>query len=83
VALPDQRKGLIVLSLEPGGPAATAGVLVGDILLTVGGKSVNDTDDIQAALEPHRVGEPIEVELLRGGALQRLTVTVGDRPRKS
>src|SRR6266567_818037 len=47
VELPDHRRGLIVLSLEPDGPAAKAGVLIGDILVSLGGSAVDDTDDIQ------------------------------------
>ena len=37
VELPDHQKGLIVLSLEPEGPAARAGLLIGDILVSLGG----------------------------------------------
>src|SRR5215470_2346231 len=40
VELPDHHKGLIVLSLEPAGPAAKAGVLIGDIVVQLGGKAV-------------------------------------------
>src|SRR6266436_3944329 len=47
VELPDHHKGLIVLSLEREGPAAKAGVLIGDILISLGGSAVSDTDDIQ------------------------------------
>jgi S1-C subfamily serine protease len=82
VELPDHQKGLIVLSLEPKGPAATAGVLIGDILVSLGGKAVADTDDIQAALEGHAVGSPIEAGVSRGGAVRNIAITVGERPRK-
>src|SRR5664279_2290687 len=51
VELPDHHKGLIVLSLEPAGPASSAGILIGDILVTLGGKPVQDTDDIQHELD--------------------------------
>jgi S1-C subfamily serine protease len=83
VELPDHHKGLIVLSLEPEGPAANAGVLIGDVLVSLGGRAVSDTDDIQSALETRAVGEPIEAALVRGGASQSLTITVGERPRRS
>jgi len=81
VELPDHQKGLIVLSLEPAGPAATAGVLIGDILTSLGGSPVVDTDDIQAALETHRVGQPIAAVLSRGGVSQTIAITVGERRR--
>ncbi len=83
VELPDHHKGLIVLSLEPEGPAAKAGVLIGDVLVSLGGRAVADTDDIQGALETRAVGEPIEAALVRGGAGQSLTITVGERPHRS
>ena len=41
VVLPDHQKGLIVLSLEPAGPAAKAGVVIGDILVSLAGKPVS------------------------------------------
>jgi len=81
VELPDHHKGLIVLSLAPDGPAAKAGVLIGDILVSLGGSPVADTDDIQGVLESHPVGQEVEAGILRGGASRNLTVTVGERPR--
>jgi S1-C subfamily serine protease len=83
VELPDHQKGLIVLSLEPAGPASSAGVLIGDILVKLGGKPVQDTDDIQLVLEGHAVGGKVEVEVLRGGESRRINVIVGERPRRS
>ena len=54
--LPDHQKGLIVLSLEPDGPAARAGILIGDIVTSVADTAVGDTDDVQLALEKHGAG---------------------------
>lgn len=82
VTLPDHQKGLIVLSVEPDGPAAAAGVLIGDILISLGGKAVSDTDDVQLALEAVGVGHPIEAGLLRGGEQKQIRITVGERPRR-
>jgi S1-C subfamily serine protease len=83
VELPDHHKGLIVLSLEPEGPAARAGVLIGDILVELGGAAVSDTEDIQGALESRTVGQPVEAVFLRGGVSRKITITVGERPRRS
>lgn len=82
VVLPDHRKGLIVLSVEPSGPAATAGVLVGDILMSLNGQTIEDTDDVQTALETAGAGKGVEAALLRGGARTTLQVTVGERPAR-
>ena len=82
VELPDHQKGLIVLSLEPQGPAANAGVLIGDILVALGGGAVSDTEDIQLVLEKYAVGQPVDAEVLRGGDSRKILVTVGARPRR-
>jgi S1-C subfamily serine protease len=83
VELPDHHKGLIVLSLEPAGPASQAGVLIGDILVSLGGAAVNDTDDIQLVLEGHAVGQSVAAEVLRGGVPRQIAITVGERPRRN
>jgi len=83
VELPDHHKGLIVLSLEAEGPAAKSGVLIGDVLLKLGGRAIADTDDIQAALETRAVGEAIDAEVVRGGAVRTIAVTIGERPGRS
>ena len=82
VELPDHQKGLIVLSLEPEGPAAKAGVLIGDILTTLGGTKVDDTDDIQAVLEKHAVGQSVPAVVSRGGVSQTIAIVIGERPRR-
>jgi S1-C subfamily serine protease len=82
VELPDHHKGLIVLSLEPQGPAAKAGVLIGDIFTSLGGSPVADTDDIQSVLESHAVGQPVPAVVSRGGVSQSIDIIVGERPRR-
>jgi len=82
VSLPDGSSGLIVLSAEAGGPAARAGVLIGDILVALAGKPVRDTDDIQSVLDGPSVGKPVAVRIVRGGQVIELSITVGERPRR-
>jgi S1-C subfamily serine protease len=83
VELPDHQKGLIVLSLEPDGPAAKAGVLIGDVVVSLGGTAVADTDDIQAVLERHGVGQKIDAGVVRGGTAATIGVVIGERPRRN
>jgi S1-C subfamily serine protease len=82
VTLPDGSIGLIVLSAEPDGPAGRAGVLLGDILVTLAGKPVTDTEDLQSVLDHASVGKPVAARIVRGGQVIELTITVGERPRK-
>lgn len=77
------QKGLIVLSVEAGGPAAQAGVLVGDIVVSLAGKPIGDTDDVQGALETCAVGQAAPLALVRGGQPKQLNITIGERPRRS
>jgi S1-C subfamily serine protease len=72
-----------VLSLEPEGPAAKAGVLIGDILIGLEGAAVADTEDIQAVLENRPVGRSVDAHFLRGGDSRNITIIVGERPRRS
>jgi len=75
--------GVIVLSVEPGGPAERAGLLIGDILVALNGKSIEDTDDVQSVLEPGFVGKPVTAKLVRGGAVTEVSITVGERARRA
>ena len=75
--------GVIVLSVEPDGPADRAGLMIGDILVSLNGKPVKDTDDVQSVLEPGFVGKPVAAALVRGGALAEASITIGERPRRA
>jgi S1-C subfamily serine protease len=78
----EEGAGLIIMTVEPDGPAARAGVLVGDILLTVNGQPVRDTDDVQNALETCPPGTEVKAALLRGGQREESVITVGERPAR-
>jgi S1-C subfamily serine protease len=72
--------GLLIVELAPESPALRGGLLLGDILLTLDGQSVQDGETLQALLGGDRVGRPVAIQVLRGGALLTLEVTVGQRP---
>ena len=69
-------QGALVASLEDGGPAATAGILVGDILVEVDGEAVNGPDSLRRVLAS-RPGKQVKVALVRGGQRQEVEVTLG------
>jgi S1-C subfamily serine protease len=71
--------GLIVLTAEPGGPAERAGVLVGDILVALEGKTVDDLQTLHAVLAGDTVGKKLNASIVRGGELTGVPVVVGER----
>ena len=86
VRLPDggrlgmtQKGGLLVVGVEDGSPADRGGLIVGDILATLDGQPVEDTDDLLVLLGGDRVGRSVPVKLVRGGELAEVEVTVGER----
>jgi S1-C subfamily serine protease len=75
--------GVMVVNLDPGGPADQGGVMLGDIVIAVDGQTVTDPGDIQAMLGMQQPGRVLPLTLIRGGSLIELTVTLGDRPSRS
>jgi S1-C subfamily serine protease len=86
VRLPDgqrlgltQKGGLLVVGVEDGSPAGRGGLIIGDILATLDGQPVEDTDDLLVLLGGERVGRAVSVKLVRGGELEEFEITVGER----
>jgi S1-C subfamily serine protease len=73
------EEALLVLHVEPNAPAASAGILVGDLMLSVGGHLVHNVHDVQHQLSSLRVGDPVAVAVIRGGVRMDLTVVLADR----
>jgi S1-C subfamily serine protease len=74
-----QERGLLVIQVAEGGPAASAGVLQGDILVRLDGNGIGNADDLQSLLGPGRVGSSVSATVVRGSELRELNVTVGSR----
>ena len=79
----DQQTAVIVVEVQPGSPAAAAGLTIGDVIISLGATRITDPTDLKSALRPDRVGESIPASVLRGGEPKDLQVTVGERPRRS
>jgi S1-C subfamily serine protease len=75
-----QDSGLMVVSLADGAPAATAGILPGDIVLDIDGTAVSRPRALTASLGPDRIGQQVVLRVLRAGAVQTISVTVAARP---
>ena len=75
-----QTTGLLVASVEESSPAEKGGLLLGDVLLTLGGKPLASMDDLLAALGGDVVGRSASLEVMRGGKTSTIQVTIGERP---
>ncbi len=74
--------GLMILHVESGGPADRAGIVLGDVIVELQGKAALDTDNIQELLSVAKAGDSIALAVLRGGALQRVSINLGERPAR-
>jgi S1-C subfamily serine protease len=77
-----QASGLMMLAIEEGGPAEKAGVLIGDVLLSIDGKPALEPADVQAALWGREAGSTVNARFLRGGELKEIEITLGERPAR-
>jgi serine protease Do len=73
------KKGAYVESVEPGGPAASAGLQNGDLIVSVDGKAVSSNEDLRRVLRDMEGGAKVTVEVLRKGDRKRLDATLGKR----
>lgn len=69
-----QSTGAFVTMVESDGPAATAGIRDGDIILALGGQTVSGVDDLHRLLTEEAEGRSTEISVLRGVQLRRLSV---------
>jgi S1-C subfamily serine protease len=73
------NEALLVLHVEPNAPAASGGIQVGDLLLSVDGHAVHNVHEVQHRLSSLKVGDPVVIGVVRGGAKMELKVILADR----
>ena len=87
VAVPEQARSLfprdveqvlLVMHVEPKAPAASAGVMVGDLIVSANGEPIDNVRDFLHWLSGLSIGETISLAAIRGGARVDLTVRVAD-----
>lgn len=73
--------GLLIVGVADGGPAATGGLQVGDIVLAMDGRDVREPHEVLDALGMSAPGHTAAFDVLRGGVRTTVHVVVGERPR--
>jgi S1-C subfamily serine protease len=77
----ETRRGAMVVTVDPAGPAGSAGILQGDIIVGLGGAAVTGLRSLYQQLGPDAVGKKLAVELIRAGARTTVDVTIAPRPQ--
>jgi S1-C subfamily serine protease len=74
-----QETGLLLVSVDPGGPAEQGGLFLGDTIISLDEQPIRHHDDLLAFLSGDKVGEAVHARILRGGQVQELELLVGER----
>ena len=76
----DQSSGLMVMSVVEGGPAAQAGILAGDIILSVDGTPAHRFRKIARHFGADSIGRKADLRLIRSGTVITVQATIAERP---
>src|ERR1700722_6325412 len=77
-----QGTGAVIVHLDKDGPGATAGLILGDCIISWNGEDVTGARQIFRHLGPDSVGTKIALGILRGGQQSKIDVVVGERPHR-
>jgi len=75
-----QKRGLLIVAVEPDSPAELGGLTLGDAIVGMGTSTVRSHDDLLAQLAGDFVGRNLPIKLLRGGEIITVNVKIGERP---
>lgn len=76
----DKATGALVADVEPGGPAAKAGIKAGDLIIKFGNRKVNTQADLPYLVGRTAPKSKVPIVLLRKGKQQTISVTIGVLP---
>ena len=71
---------LLVVSVDPNGPSARAGLLVGDIITAWNGSPIDRVREVMRLLGPESVGSTVDLAMIRAGSATETKVVIGERP---
>jgi S1-C subfamily serine protease len=76
----ETRRGAMVVTLDPAGPATAAGILQGDIIVRLGDSPVTGLRAVYQQLGSDAVGKKLTVDLIRAGVHKTVEITIAPRP---
>jgi len=74
--------GLMVLHVEPSGPADKAGIVLGDVIVELEGKPALDIANARGLLASAKIGDSVSATVLRSGAPVEISVKLAERPAR-
>jgi putative serine protease PepD len=74
------RNGAVLVQVNPGSPAADAGLQRGDVITKVDGKSVTSNSDVSRAIGNHKPGDKVTITYVRGTETHNTSATLGSAP---
>ena len=71
--------GVYIVEVVKGGPADKAGLQAGDRIVSVDGNEVASKNDLGTLMQNYKAGDALEITVARGGQMQTVTVTLGEK----
>ena len=76
----NDKTAVIVLDVHLDGPADKAGMVIGDIVVSLGGQSITRLEDVQSLLAGDAIGKTLPLKFIRGGTVQDGNIVIAERP---
>jgi S1-C subfamily serine protease len=75
---PATEQGVIILRVEPGGPAELAGLTSGSLILSVNGQEVNSPQELREVIRSYDVGDTVTLTVKTGEETSNISVTLAE-----
>ncbi len=78
----DAEKGVLIVEVVPGSPAAEAGLQENDVITRIGDQEAEAPSDVTRVINSRQPGDRVELEIVRGGDSRTVTATLTERPEE-
>jgi serine protease Do len=78
----ESNRGLLVATVDAGAAAEKAGIMVGDVLISLAGQPCRALGDVLRVLGSSRAGQSVTAAFVRGGKRNEITIVLGERPQR-